>query len=146
MAQITTHRLVDDLDGGEAAETVSFGLGGKNYEIDLSEKRATELRDILAELVGAARRVGGSTVARTRRGASAQPSAAREDTAAIRRWAGDNGFKISSRGRIPTNVREAYENREATNTPALAVEVPVAEAKPKRRSRKKVADPFTPAS
>jgi hypothetical protein len=40
MAQITQVTLVDDLDGGEAAESVSFSLDGKTYEIDLSEKHA----------------------------------------------------------------------------------------------------------
>jgi hypothetical protein len=50
----------------------------------------------------------------------------------------------SARGRIAASVREAYENR-ATSTAALAVDTPTveAEAKPKRRSRKKIADPFT---
>jgi len=40
MAQKTLILLQDDLDGSEAAETVSFGLDGKSYEIDLSEKNA----------------------------------------------------------------------------------------------------------
>ena len=58
MAQKVQVLLVDDLDGGEASETVSFALDGNNYEIDLSGKNATELRDSFAKYVGAARKVG----------------------------------------------------------------------------------------
>ena len=60
MAQKVQVLLVDDLDGGEASETVSFALDGNNYEIDLSGKNATELRDSFAKYVGAARKVGRS--------------------------------------------------------------------------------------
>ena len=63
MAQITQVKLVDDLDGGEAAESVAFSLDGKSYEIDLSEKHAAALRDAFAPFVGSARRAGGSPVA-----------------------------------------------------------------------------------
>ena len=52
MAQKVQVLLVDDLDGGEASETVSFALDGNNYEIDLSGKNATELRDSFAKYVG----------------------------------------------------------------------------------------------
>ena len=33
MAQKTTTFLIDDLDGGQAAETLTFGLDGTQYEI-----------------------------------------------------------------------------------------------------------------
>jgi Lsr2 len=146
MAQVTEVRLVDDLDGGAADESVEFAIDSKHYEMDLSEKHAAQLRDVLAPFIAAARRAGGSAVTRTRRSSPvARPSAAREETAAIREWASANGFEVSSRGRIAASVREAYENREKAASAALVVETPTveAEAKPKRRSRKKVADPFT---
>jgi len=146
MAQVTEVRLVDDIDGGKAAETVAFGLDGKTYEIDLSEKRSAELREILAPFAGAARRAGGSSARGQRAAApSIRPSASREDTAAIREWAAANGFEVSSRGRIASDVRAAFASRGSDKVAALAVEEPVVEAevKAKRRSRKKVADPFT---
>ena len=59
MAQIQEIRLIDDLDGQEADETVEFGIDGKSYEIDLSTANAGKLRDVLAEFVGSARRAGG---------------------------------------------------------------------------------------
>ena len=58
MAQITEVRLVDDLDGGEAAESVAFSIDSKFYEIDLGEKNASALRDAIAPFVGSARRAG----------------------------------------------------------------------------------------
>ena len=48
MAQKITVALEDDLDGGPADETVRFGLGGTDYEIDLSTKNADAFRRQLA--------------------------------------------------------------------------------------------------
>ena len=45
MAQKVEVLLVDDIDGGEADETVSFSIDGTSYEIDLSKKNAAKLRD-----------------------------------------------------------------------------------------------------
>ncbi len=109
MAQIREIRLVDDLDGEVADETVEFGVDGKNYEIDLSTANAKKLRDALAEFVAAARRAGGR-----RRGGGApaaaarRPSIDREQNQAIREWARKRGMKVSDRGRIPAEVLEAY--------------------------------------
>ena len=141
MARVTEVRLVDDLDGGEADETVAFDLEGKNYEIDLSENHAAKLREVLAPYLRAARRAGSSPTARGRRTTTAHPSADRQETAAIREWAAANGFAVSTRGRIPAKVREAYQNRNNTSVAALNVEAPAVETevKPKRRTRKKTA-------
>ena len=48
MAQRVNIVLVDDIDGSDATETVSFGLDGTSYEIDLNDKNAAKLRDALA--------------------------------------------------------------------------------------------------
>ena len=109
MAQIREVRLIDDLDGESADETIEFGIDGKNYEIDLSKDNAGKLRDALAAYVAAARRSGGR---RTRSSASAgpvrRPSIDREQNQAIREWARKRGMKVSDRGRIPAEVLEAY--------------------------------------
>jgi hypothetical protein len=107
--------LVDDLDGSEAMETVTFGLDGREYEIDLSEENAARLRDGLARFVGAGRRTGGGRRGGRGRagGSGAQPSTSasdRERNAAIRQWAREHGFEVSARGRIPGPVLEAYRN------------------------------------
>ncbi|MDT7706422.1 MAG: hypothetical protein QOG20_2029, partial [Pseudonocardiales bacterium] len=141
MAQVTEVRLVDDLDGGAAAESIAFGLDGKTYEIDLSETHAAELRDALAPFVSAARRGGAANAPATRQKTVSRSSRSREETAAIREWANANGHEVSSRGRIPSSVLEAYENRGSVPAPAPVEESEpevVAEA-PKRRSRKKAA-------
>ncbi|MET0188783.1 MAG: Lsr2 family protein [Pseudonocardia sediminis] len=110
MAQIREIRLVDDLDGDVADETLEFGLDGKNYEIDLTTANAKKLRDVLADYVASARR---ATSGR-RRGNSSSNSAARrpaidrEQNQAIRDWARKRGMKVSDRGRIPADVLEAY--------------------------------------
>ena len=51
MARTLVVTLTDDLDGGDADETVTFGLDGKSYEIDLSEANAEKLRKALAPFV-----------------------------------------------------------------------------------------------
>ncbi|PWD50598.1 hypothetical protein C8046_07975 [Serinibacter arcticus] len=108
MVQRVSVVLVDDIDGGDAAETVSFGLDGASYEIDLSDANAAKLRDALAPWVGAGRRSGGrkqATAAPRGRGRASRSS----DASTIRSWAAENGHTVSERGRIPAEVREAYE-------------------------------------
>jgi hypothetical protein len=111
MAQKTIVQLIDDLDQGAAEETVSFGLDGASYEIDLSAKNAAKLRDALAIYVANARRAGRSSASSSapRRGRSGRGD--REQTQAIREWARKNGFKVGEKGRIPANVLEAYHSK-----------------------------------
>ena len=106
MVQRVSVVLVDDVDGGDAAETVTFGLDGATYEIDLSEAKAAKLREDLAGWVGAARRAGGRGKAAPARGRGRGRSS---DASTIRAWAAENGHTVSERGRIPADVREAYE-------------------------------------
>lgn len=110
MAQIKEVRLVDDISGDEADETIEFGLDGKNYEIDLTTDNAKKLRDVLADYVGAARRAAGPARRRggSSNGAPRRPSVDREQNQAIREWARKRGMKVSDRGRIPAEVLEAY--------------------------------------
>lgn len=99
MAQKVNIVLVDDIDGTEAAETVCFALDGREYEIDLSAKNAARLREVVAPYLGHARRAGG----RRGRNRSGGPS-----PADIRAWARENGFAVPDRGRVSSQVREAY--------------------------------------
>jgi hypothetical protein len=103
MAQRVHIVLEDDIDGGDATETVLFGVDGINYEIDLSDKNASKLRDALAKYVAAARR----TSPRSRRSARRGPTG--PTTAQVRDWARTNGYEVSDRGRISADVRAAYE-------------------------------------
>ena len=107
MAQKVTVSLVDDLSGSQADETVSFGLDGKSYEIDLSSKNADKLCGALADYVAAARRPGGGRKAAAA-SAARRPAVDREQNQAIREWARSKGMKVNDRGRIPTEVVDAY--------------------------------------
>jgi hypothetical protein len=103
--------LEDDLDGGKADETVKFALDGVQYEIDLSEKNATKLRNAFADYLSHSRRVGrGGVVVGGRAAARARGSAAadREQNKAIRAWAKRKGKSISDRGRIPQEIVDEY--------------------------------------
>ena len=105
MAQRVNVILVDDIDGSDAVETVSFGLDGVDYEIDLSAKHAGQLRDALAVYVGHGRR------ATRKRGSGrrARGSDSGASAADIREWARQNGWEVSERGRVSAEVRQAYE-------------------------------------
>jgi hypothetical protein len=104
MARKVQVLLEDDINGGQAAETVSFALDGRSYEIDLNEENARSLREAFAPWIAAGRRAGGRVPeARTR------PVRRSQDTADIRRWAAENGIPVSSRGRISADLRARYE-------------------------------------
>jgi len=104
MAQKITVALEDDLDGGPAEQTVRFGIGGTEYEIDLSNKNATAFRRQLAPFIEHARKAG--------RGQSRRPgrtAASREHSGDIRAWAKSQGIAVSARGRIPASIVEQYQ-------------------------------------
>lgn len=71
MAKTVIVKLTDDLDGGDADETIVFGLDGKSYEIDLSTKNAAALRKALDKYVSAARAPERSPAPRERRSRTA---------------------------------------------------------------------------
>ncbi|ACS29718.1 Lsr2 family protein [Micrococcus luteus] len=96
MAQKVEMVLVDDLDGSPADETVNFALDGRNYEIDLSKEHAAELREFLKPYM--------------KKGRAVAPPSPKVEAAQIRKWAAENGFEVSSRGRLHRDVVEAYRN------------------------------------
>ena len=102
MAQKVHIVLIDDIDQSDAEETVTFGLDGKEFAIDLNKKNARSLRDALAPYVAHARPVSRSGRRSTvKAAAGAAPSE-------IRAWARENGFDVPERGRVSAEVREAY--------------------------------------
>ncbi|TKG60233.1 MULTISPECIES: histone-like nucleoid-structuring protein Lsr2 [Pseudonocardiaceae] len=141
MAQKVLVEIVDDLDGGEAAQTVPFALDGVQYEIDLSDENAQALRDTFERYVEAGLRTGGrkvrvaagqSTVAGSGR---ATTSADRERNQQVRAWAVENGYAIAERGRIPKEIYEAFDNGEPASSQLVEPE-PVEEA-PAKSTRKR---------
>lgn len=141
MAQKVLVELFDDLDGtsGDDVTSVTFGLDGVQYTIDLNEDNAERLRDIFGEFVEVARRTGG----RIKRGLGAasaktgstpprltvvptSPHRPKEVTRAIREWAKVNDYEVADRGRVPVAVLEAYDEAHK----------PATSAKPQRGGRK----------
>lgn len=116
MAQRTVVLLEDDIDGGEAAETITFGIDGTTYEIDLNEHNSAHMRDVLVPFVEAARRAGrtaSKSPARTARSgprstATSGQAPADIDVKVVRAWAEANGVKVSARGRLSAAVLEQY--------------------------------------
>jgi hypothetical protein len=130
VAREVIEKLIDDLDGGDAAETVTFGLDGTTYGIDLSKKNAAVFRNSLARYVNAARRstapsrsarrTAPSRSARrtapsrsTRRPAAPSTNGSKPkrdfDILQLREWAGANKVAVPARGRIPNSVVEQYK-------------------------------------
>ncbi|MEV0850397.1 Lsr2 family protein [Streptomyces sp. NPDC049954] len=102
MAQRVVVTLYDDTDGKEAAETVTFGIDGKSYEIDLSQTNAEKLREALEPYVAAGRK-------RSASGRAYRRTAVAADPAAVRAWARSHQLEVPQRGRIPKKVYEAFE-------------------------------------
>ena len=121
MAREVIEKLIDDLDGSGAVETVTFALDGTSYEIDLSKRNAAALRKSLDRYIAAARRQGPPAAARRRASKPAAKTAKKRpaskaakpkrdfDLVALREWAGANGVDVPSRGRIPQAVVEQYK-------------------------------------
>ncbi|MDQ6783021.1 MAG: Lsr2 family protein [Actinomycetota bacterium] len=105
MARKTTVHLIDDVSGGDADETVSFGFRGTTYEVDLSAKNATALEKALSKYMDAGRKV---QAARSRGRGTVKASGGR-DLGAVRSWAREKGYAVSDRGRIPGEVWVAYD-------------------------------------
>ncbi|MFF0555950.1 Lsr2 family protein [Streptomyces sp. NPDC004266] len=109
MAQRVVVTLSDDIDGGEAAETVAFGLDGKMYEIDLNAANAKKLRKALAPYLAAGRKLPArASAGRNAPAASYTHTALAPDPAAVRAWAQSNKMDVPARGRIPKRVYEAF--------------------------------------
>lgn len=94
MASPTITTLTDDIDGGDADQTVTFAFNDSQYEIDLSKKNLDKMVKALQPYTTAARKSSGAD---------------RDQLAQIRDWARTNGHHVSDRGRISSAVQEAYQ-------------------------------------
>jgi hypothetical protein len=133
VAQKVRVEILDDLDGSTATQTVPFTLDGVSYEIDLSDDNAAALRDEFARFVAAGRRIGGRKLRVATGQSTTVTTADRERNQQIRAWANANGYAVSERGRLSSEVISAYDQAQAAEAEAPA------KAPRKRAPRKKVA-------
>lgn len=107
MSQKVEILLSDDLTGVDIpagkGETVTFALDGRTYEIDLATKNAGALRKALSPYISVGRRV------RTSRGVKVKSTQVGADTRTIKEWARANGYEVNDRGRIPNDIRSAFD-------------------------------------
>lgn len=103
MARLVRVVHIDDIDGAEGARPVDFSIDGQAYTIDLTEQNEAELRRLLQPYLDRAEKVGRKRG--QRKGAAAQGTS----TAKVRAWAVANGYKVSTRGRVPADILAAYE-------------------------------------
>lgn len=136
MGKIVTIEYVDDLEGtsidAESVDTVEFSYRGQEYTLVLTKKNGAQFDKDISRYVTAAKkaqsrdaraarkpakptpRKATASKSRTRRKASSRRTAPAatsgpERTRAIRKWAADNGHTVSTRGRIPAAVLQAYD-------------------------------------
>ena len=113
MARQMVETQVDDLDGSPAAETISFGLDGQTYEIDLSKRNAATLRKTLDRYIAAAQGTTGKK-SRESRAPRASNGAREYDIAQLREWAAANEIHVPARGRIPQAIVEQFTSAKRT--------------------------------
>jgi len=124
VARITQVVVTCDLEDGDvtAAETLSFSYAGKTYTLDLCQKHLEEVKGVLEGYAAAGHSEGRRG---RRRAAPAGRSARSTHTAAaprgepqseIREWARAQGYAVGDRGRIPGEVRAAYEATQSKGT------------------------------
>ncbi len=109
MAQKVIREFVDDIDGSPAERTFSFAVDGVSYEIDLSTQNITEFKSAIGGFIESARKIKGSSQRRTRSTGTGGAQQSPEQTRAMREWARQHGHNISNRGRIPTSIRQAFD-------------------------------------
>ncbi len=128
MAKRTIHVLIDDLDGGDADETITFGLDGKQYEIDLSDANAAKLRAALEPYLVAGQKLGRSAITTShspyRPGQTLRRAPHYNDGVAeraeMRQWLATHGVQVAERGRVREQYVELWRQRDAAGAKAVA--------------------------
>lgn len=120
MAQKTVVHLTDDLDGGDADQSITFAYRGKSFALDLSGKNVQDFEEMLTPYMDAARKAGtagsGDTKGRATKGqrSAGKPSSGSEvDAKAVRAWAEQNGIEVNKRGRISSSVVLRFQEAQA---------------------------------
>lgn len=102
--------LIDDIDGTDAEETVTYTVDGQDYEIDLSGANAKKFRDALEPYLAVSREVERQLVSPPTRSTRRRGGGSgRNDLTEVRTWAAAQGLKVNPRGRISKEVLDQYD-------------------------------------
>lgn len=117
MAERIVRQLIDDIDGtditDDGGEQLEFSVRGVTYRLDLSSANAAKFDKVLKPYIDAAEKVSGADSARTNpsrrpKKSTRGSSGSSEQLAAIRAWARKKGYEVSDRGRIKSDIVEAF--------------------------------------
>jgi Lsr2 protein len=103
MAKRIVEVVESDISGKPNAATVTFGLAGTWYEVDLTQDEEEGLKQALQSYLAVSRK--GSRPPKKRQ----VPEMTAEERARIRDWAKKKGHKVPERGRIPKEIQNAYD-------------------------------------
>lgn len=110
MARITAYR--DDKDGtqlsAEEVVTIHFSIDNERYVLDLSAENAEDFRNQWKSWIDiASKDLQERKPGRAARGSRRSTNGASKN-AAIRQWASQNGFQVSDRGPLRSEIVSAY--------------------------------------
>lgn len=105
MNMATRNVIESDLSGKVNASTVTFGLNGSWYEIDLTQDEQEQLEKVLQTYVASGRKTLAKDTLRKRQ----VPETTPEEREEIRAWAINEGYDLAQRGRIPKKIMRAYD-------------------------------------
>lgn len=137
MGKIVTIEYVADLEGttidAELADTVEFSYRGQERTLVLTKENGAQFDKDIARYIAAAKKAQSREARSARKASKAAPrkprtskpasdrklklsnqpaepvSSSPKRTQAVRRWAADNGYSVSARGRIPATAVQAYD-------------------------------------
>ena len=108
--QVVVQISCDVCESSDSATALEFSVGRSAFDIDLCVEHRAAFTTAMAPFVSRARTARARASTPTSAASAARGTVRRDpsQTAAMRRWAKDNGYAISGRGRIPGNVEAAY--------------------------------------
>lgn len=112
MAVETIRRLICDVgERHEAQSTMSFGLTGQLYEVDVCDRHAKQLEKDMAGWIAAGRRIGRGP---QKRAPQQRASTVSRDAESARAWAKLTGaFNVQDSGRVSPTVLKAWRDAGA---------------------------------
>lgn len=125
--------IESDISGKGNAETVTFSIGDRFFEVDLTEDEKAAFQKTLQTYIELGREAEPQQLVGThptpRPGTTVMPDTTAKERKKIRAWAQANGHEVAPKGKIPTDLIQMYDDahgivrgyREMESRPKLAV-------------------------